>query len=229
MGGHQVRHQILLLAKPAVHFLVFPYKLPVYTVFRFTHPLEHLVRHMFRRNLQLTADMEFTELLEEFAAGVCQHIIKADTGPDEYLLYLGQVPEFPQKCNIITVVRLKVPARFREQALAARACALCQLLVAGREPEVCRGAAHIVDISFKIRLLCQQLCFLHQRFMAPGLDDPALMEGEGAKAAGAEASPVADKAELYLADSRNTSKFFIGGMVIPHVWKAVNRVHLFLA
>ena len=116
-------------------------------------------------------------------------------------------------------------AGLREQALLSGAGPLCHLLFAGREPEISCGASHIVDIALEIRLLRQKPCLLQNGFMAPDLDDPSLVEGQGAEAAAAKAAPVADEAELHLTDGRNAPQGLIGRMGRPHIGKGVHVVH----
>ena len=127
------------------------------------------------------------------------------------------------------MVRPQVLTRFRKKTLAARTRAACQLFFTGRETEIRGGAAHIVDIALEIRLLGQKLCLLHQGFVASGLDDAALMEGQGAETACTETSPVADQAELDFPDGGHASKLLIGGMVVPHVRKSIYLIHFLLA
>ena len=127
------------------------------------------------------------------------------------------------------MVRPQILTRFRKKTLAARTRAACQLLFTGRETEIRGGSAHIMDITLEIRLLCQKLCLLHQGFVASGLDDASLVEGQGAEAACAEASPVADQAELDFSYGGHASKLLIGRMVVPHVRKIIYRIHLLLS
>ena len=63
--------------------------------------------------------------------------------------------------------------------------------------------------------------------MAPDLDDPALVEGQGAEGAGPEAAPVGDQTEFDFLDGRHTSGLFVAGVVGAHVGKIVDRVHFF--
>ena len=64
--------------------------------------------------------------------------------------------------------------------------------------------------------------------MAAGLHDASLMEGQRTEAASAEASAVADQAEFYFRDRRNTTRCIVTRMPGSHVWKCVDIVHLFL-
>ena len=116
----------------------------------------------------------------------------------------------------------------REQALTVRAGALGQLLFAGRKTEIGSRAAYIVDITLKIGLLRQKLRFFHQRLMASCLNNAALMEGQRTEAAGSKAATVADQAEFDFPNSRNTAICFVTRMVISHVRKRIDLIHLFL-
>ena len=73
------------------------------------------------------------------------------------------------------------------------------------------------------------LRFLHDGFVASGLDDPPLMEGQGAEAAAAVAAPVADEAVFDFLDGRNTAQRLVGGMVGAHIGQGVYAVHFVCA
>ena len=64
--------------------------------------------------------------------------------------------------------------------------------------------------------------------MAPGLNDPPLMERQGAETAGTKASPVAYQAELDLRNGRNASGCLVGGMIRSHIRIGIHIIH-FLA
>ena len=64
--------------------------------------------------------------------------------------------------------------------------------------------------------------------MAAGLHDASLMEGQRTEAASAETSTVADQAEFYFRNRRNTTRCIVTRMPGSHVWKCVDIVHLFL-
>ena len=123
------------------------------------------------------------------------------------------------------MIRDQIPAWPGKQALAVGTGAVFRLLFAGWEPEIGGRPADVVDISLKIRLLCQKLGFLYDGFMASDLHDPALMERKGAETAAAEASPVADQTEFHLGKSRNPARFVVNRMPGPHIRKIVHVVH----
>ena len=91
--------------------------------------------------------------------------------------------------------------------------------------EIGGGAAHIVDIALEIRIFRHNLRFPEDGFMAPDLNDPPLMEGQGAEGAGAEAAPVADQAELNFLNGRNAAGLLVAGVVGAHIGQIVDFVH----
>ena len=103
------------------------------------------------------------------------------------------------------MIGLKIFTWFWKQALLIRADSMYLLLLAGRETEIGRRAADIMDIAFKIRLTRDLVCFVDDGLMAAGLDDAPLMKGQGTKAAPAKAAAVAYQAELHLRNGRNTA------------------------
>ena len=168
---------------------------------------------MFRRNLQLPGNVELHQLFEEGIFLVSQQIVKPNTAADEDLLHTGNLPQLPQKCHIIGVVRPHILTGCGEQTLPPTASTLGQLLVAGRVAEIGGRATHVVDIALKVLILYHQLRFGKNRFVAPGLNDPPLMEGQGAEGASAKTAPVAYKAKLHFLDCRHTAQFSIAGMI----------------
>ena len=100
-----------------------------------------------------------------------------------------------------------------------------QLLFTGRVAEIGGGAADVVDIAFEVLVLPHDFRFPEDGFVASGLDDPPLMEGQGAEGAGAEAAPVGHQTELDLFNGRNAPCLFVAGVVGAHVGKVVYRVH----
>ena len=124
------------------------------------------------------------------------------------------------------MVRDQVFARLREEALFSRTCSVFQLFFAGRKAEVCRRAAHIVDVSLKIRFLCQVFRLIDDRFVASYLNNTPLMERQRTEAAAAEAATVADQAEFHLRERRDPACRIVGRMPPPHIRKCVDIIHL---
>ena len=96
---------------------------------------------MFRRYLELSADMVLTKLPQECPVFLRQQIIETDTRTDENFFYLRNRPQ--------------------EQALFVRTGAVGHLFFACRVTEVCRRTADIVDIPLEIWFLGQKFCFLN--------------------------------------------------------------------
>ncbi len=79
MGGHQIRHQELLLPKLVIKLVIFPDESFIDRFLRFPHLLKHRVRNMFRRYLELSTDMVLHQFPEERVVPVRHQIIKPDT------------------------------------------------------------------------------------------------------------------------------------------------------
>ena len=226
MAGHEIGHQILIHAVLLVQGVVFFNEPVVNRIFRLAHPAEDGIGNMLRRHLQLPGDVVLHQFLEEGVLFVCQQIVEADAAADEDLLHPGDFPQLPQQSHIVAVVGIHILAGGGVQALPSAAGALAQLLLAGRVAEVGGGAAYIVDVALEILILHHQLCFLQNGFVASGLDDPPLMEGQGAEGAGAEAAPVGHQTEFDLLDGRHATGFFVAGVVGAAVGKLVDGIHL---
>ena len=112
-------------------------------------------------------------------------------------------------------------AGLREQALLSWADSLCHLLFAGREPEISRGASHIVDIALEIRLLRQKLASSRMDSWLLTWTIRPWWKVRAQKLQPPKAAPVADEAELHLTDGRNASLGLIGRMGRPHIGKGV--------
>ena len=92
--------------------------------------------------------------------------------------------------------------------------------------EIGGRAAHIVDIALEILVLDHDLRLGQNGFVAAGLDDAALVEGQGAEGAGAEAAPVAYQAEFHLFNGRHATGFCIAGMPGPHIGQGIDVIPL---
>ena len=125
------------------------------------------------------------------------------------------------------MIRLQVRTGLREKTLPVLAYSLSQLLFTGRSPEVGGRAAHIVDVSFEIRILYDQLRLLQNGFMASDLHRTPLMEGQRTEITAAEASPVADQGKLNLTDRRNAALLFIRRMIGAHIRQGIYGIHFF--
>ena len=228
MGRHEIGHDILPHALLLVDPFVFLHKLLVDGMRGLAHHAQHLIGHMLRRDLQLAGNMIAHQFLEKRVARVGQQIIEPDAAADEYLFDARQLPEFPQQGQVIRVVGDQVFAGGGEQALSCRARAALQLLFAGGLAEVRCRAADVMDVALEARRMRHALGFPEDRLLRAGLDDPALMERQRAKAARAEAAPAGGQAEFDLRDGWNAAKFFVRRMERAAVRKIVDMIHLLL-
>ena len=64
--------------------------------------------------------------------------------------------------------------------------------------------------------------------MAPGLYDPSLMKGQGAKIAAPKTTSIADETELHLRDCRDPALGLIGRMIRPAIRQRVYFIHFLL-
>ena len=225
MAGHEVGDKVLIHPILLVQGEILVHKFVVHGVPGLAHPGKNRIGNVLRGNLQLAGNVVLHQLLEEGILLVREQIVKADAAADEYLLNPGKFAQLAKQGHIVAVIGVHIFARGGVEALTAAAGALGQLLFASRVPEVGGGSPNIVDITFEIRVLHHLLRFPEDGFVAAGLDDPALVEGQGAERTGPEAAPVADQAEFDLLNGGNTPGFFIAGVVGAAVGKVVYFVH----
>ena len=126
------------------------------------------------------------------------------------------------------MVHLHIPADLGVETLLGGANALCLLLLAGWDTEVCRGAAHVVDIALELRILRHALGLFENGGVAAGLDDAALVEGQGAEAAAAKAAPTRGQAELHLLDGGHAALLFVRRVIGILIRQIVGQIHLVL-
>ena len=225
MAGHEVGDEILIHAVLPVQGKIFFHKLVVHRVFGLAHPGEDGVGHMLRGDFQLTGNVVLHQLPEKGVFFVRQQIVEADAAADEHLFDAGEFPQLAQQGNIVRVVGVHVFAGGGVQALPPAAGTLTQLLFTGRVTEIGGGAADVVDVALEIPVLHHDFRFPEDGFVASGLDDPPLMEGQGAEGAGTEAPPVGNQTELDFLNGGDAPRLFIAGMIGAHVGKVIHRVH----
>ena len=180
---------------------------------------------MLRGDLQLSGNVELHQFFKERVFLICQQVVKANTAANKNLFHAGNLSQLTQQRNIVRVVGFHVFAGGGIQALPSAAGTLRQLLFAGRMAEVGGGAAHIVDIALEILVLYHQFGLSEDAFMAPGLDNSTLMEGQSAEGAGTEAAPIGYKAEFNFLDGRHATGFFVAGMPSALIGQGVDCVH----
>ena len=122
---------------------------------------------------------------------------------DSGFLHAGDGAQLAQQVYIIRMVRPQIAARRRKQALPVLAGPVRQLFFAGGLAEIGRRAADVMDVALEVGMLRHARRLGQQRVMAARLDDAALVEGQGAEAAAAEAAPVGDQAEFDLLQRRD--------------------------
>ena len=101
---------------------------------------------------------------------------------------------------------------------------MLHLFTAGGLSEIGGRSAHIMDISFKILLLCQSLSFAYDCILATASDLPALMISNGAEAAAPEAAAWAYDAEFNLLESGYSAQSIISRMPLILEGKCVDII-----
>ena len=117
---------------------------------------------------------------------------------------------------------------FRKKALSVLTDTLCELFLTGRLSEICRWTAHIVNISFKVRILCHRFRFFQNRFMTSCLKNSSLMKGQGTEITASKAPTVACKAEADFLQCRDTPLLFVHRMISSGIRQIINIVHFLL-
>ena len=213
MGGHQVGHQILLLADAFGLLIKAPAEAVEVLDVRLAHLVQHVVDTMLGGNLELPADVVLHQLLQKGGVGVGVEVVVADARADKHLFDPRQFAQFAQNADILHVIHLQLRAGLGRQALAVLAQAVFQLLFAGGVAEVGGRAANVVDVSFKVRVVGHLLGLVDDRFLAAGDHLPSLVEGDGAEVAVAKAAAVLDDRELDLLDGVHSAQRLIGGVI----------------
>ena len=98
------------------------------------------------------------------------------------------------------MVDFEVGTGLRIQAAAVLAGPLGELLVTGGTPEFGSGASDVVDVAFEIGIFQAGLSLIEDGLVTAGLDNPSLVEGQGAEIAVAKTAPVGSEAEFDLAE-----------------------------
>ena len=156
----------------------------------FAHLVQHHRRAVLGSDLQLTADMVHYQLLHELVVLVLDEVVVTYSRADKDLFHALDLAYLTQHGKVFAVVNFKCGTGGGSKALLAHAKSLGELLVAGGTAEVRRGTAYIVYVALEIGHFCYALRFLQHRLLAPDGDTPALMEGDGAEVAVAEAAAV---------------------------------------
>ena len=227
VGTHQIGHHILLLGIAVVQAAVTVHELLIHPDVGLAHIVQHRVDAVLRRHLQLAGDVVLHQLREEFLVLVLQHVVIADAAADKDLLHPRDGPELPQQGEVIAVVGIDILAGGGGQTALVGAHAVFQLLLAGGSAEVGRGAAHVVDIALEIRQFGKSRHLPDDALVAAGGDHAALMEGQGAEVAAAEAAPVVDNGEFHFLQTGHAAHGLIHGVVLPGVGQLRHPIQLF--
>ena len=187
------------------------------------HIVQHPVRDVLGRDLELAGDVVQDQLLQKGGIGVGQQIVKTDAAADKDLFDARQGAELLQQGDIVPMLRDQIFARAGEQALPRRTGAGSRLFVAGGAAEICRRPADVVDVALEIGRFRHFPRFAQNGFVAAHLHDAALMEGQRAERAAAEAATVGNQTEAHLADGRHARP--VGRMRQVPVRKIVDLVH----
>ena len=168
---------------------------------------------MLRRNLQLAGNVVFHQFLKEGLVLVQNQIIVADAAANEHLLHAGNGPKPPKDRKIIAVIHNQVRAGRRGQALfAALTHTPGHLLFAADDPEVCGGAAHIVDVPLKPGGRGNALTLFHNAVGAAAGHPPPLMQSNGAEIAAAVTAAVLHDGKLHLFQAGHAAHRVVAGM-----------------
>ena len=225
MAGHQVGHEVLLLARLLAQLIELVLELVEGLDGRLAHVGQGVGGAVLRGHLQLAGNMVLHQFLEEGVVRVGHQVVEPDAAADEDLLDAGQLPDTAEDLQVIAVIHDHVGAGGGGQAvLAAAAHAPQHLLAAGREPEVGRRAADVVDVALKIRFMGHPLRLGHDAVGAAAGDAAALMELDGAEVAAAEAAAVLDDGELYLPDGGHAAHGLVDGVIPAGVGQGVDLV-----
>ena len=226
MGGHEVGHEVLLLAGLLIHLFKQAHEFAVGAAPRLAHFFQDIVGDMFGRDPELSADVILTEFAQECTVLVRQKIIESEAGADEDFFHAGEGAELPQKGQVVAVVNLEIRAGLREEAAPVFAGPVRHLLSAGRRAELGGGAADVVDIALEIRLAQHLPRLAQDRFVTPDLDDTSLVEGQRAEIAVPAASAVRGQAEPDLAQRGDAARRIVHGMPGAHIGQRIDVVHL---
>ena len=113
--------------------------------------------------------------------------------------------------------------------LAACTHSLLHLLGAAGHAKVCRGAAHIVNVALKLRVLRDTAAFFQNAGLAAAGHTAALMQLNGAEIASAKAAAILNNGKLYFLNGRNTPQRFIAGVIAAGKGQFVHFVQFLTA
>ena len=224
--AHEIGHQILLLAGPAVERVILVAKGVKHGLRGLAHAAKHVVRDVFGGDLELAAHVVLHELSEKGGVFVEQHIVKAKAAAHEHLFDAGQRAHLAQNVEILGVVDLQMRAGIGGKTAPVGTCADSQLLLAGRAAEVGGWAADVVDIPLEVRRLCQPPRLLDDGGPGTAGDGAALVQGQSAEVTGAKAAPVVDDGKFDFGDGGHAARRLIRGVGGVAVGQFIDVVEL---
>ena len=226
MGGHQVGHDILLLAAVAARLFEAAHEALIDVGIGLAHIVQHPAADMLGRGAQLAADVVFGQLLQQRAALVVQQVVVADAAADKDLFDARQGAQPPQHAQVGRLVEIDVGAGRREQALAVGAGARRPLLPAGGMAEVGRRPADVVDVALEGRVGDHARRLAQHRFLAARRHAPALVHHQGAEVAAAEAAAVVGDGKPHLLQRRHAARGVVVGVPGAGIGQLVDGVEV---
>ena len=224
MRRDEIRDQVLLLARRLRVLVEQLLELVVGADARLHHLRKRPLADRLRRDLEVAAHVMLREFLDVRRRLVREIITHARS--NQHLLHARHRARAPVEFDERRVVGLQVAANARVHAgrTAARGFDLRALAV--QAVHVCGRPAQIGDDAGKPRhRVADGLDLAYDRISRTILDDPALVLGDRAKGAAAEASPL---------DGHRSANHIVGrnpGSAVAWVWNArvgqfVERIHL---
>lgn len=156
----------MFFSKFSVNFFIFLDKSLINILSGLSHVFQYMIRNVFRRHLQLTADVIAAKLLEKGVIRIIDQIVIADSGTNKNPFHAFDLPKLSKQGEIILMAYLKIFTWFREKALFVFADAMLQLSLTGRGAEIRCRSADVVNISFEAFLLGQEFGLLYKGFVA---------------------------------------------------------------
>ncbi len=224
MGGDEVGDQVLLLARLFGVFVEQLLELVVAAHARLHHLGERPLLGVFRRDLEVAADVVLGQFLD--IAGIFHRDVVTHAGGDEDLLDPLEVARLAIEVDGRAVVGVHVRADGGPDTGGATAGLLGFGALAAQLVHVGGGAAEIRDDAGKARHLVTDIFdFLEDRLFRAALDDAPFVLGDGAEGAAAKAAAHDVDRGLDHVERRDLL-LAIGGVWHPLVGQAEYAVHL---
>ena len=222
-AGNQVRNEILFLARRFGRVGEEFAKLFVIGDRRFVHQAQNVVVDVFRRRLQMTADVMRRQFFDELRRQVRE--VGSDSGRDVNALDAVGFARFLHQRTNRGMIGVEVRAKGRAKAGRADATFAKFAVFPGHSAHIRRRRAQVGDDEIAPGFLGERPDFLQNRRFAPVLDKFALVRRDRAEGTAAETTAMALNRRANDVDRRNQLR-------VRRVWFAgerqvVNGVHLF--